>query len=613
MLLRQLVDYAERLEREDGKSVLPSGYQKVGIRWIINLDREGRMLGAPSQTTNGLEGKQERPKQFMAPYLVRSSGIKAKLLADNAEYVLGKGRTVSAAKKAEHTQKVQRYHQAFLDAVQQCANTTHLPEVEAVAHFFETVNVESLELPEETNLQRDIFTFSVEGVLPIDLPEVRSYWTKACRRTKAGKQGATLEAECLISGEYGPVMEREPVKIKGGFIPGGKTSGMNIISANRNAFESYGLSHSQVAPVKVEYAEKYANALNRLLKDDHTHLRVGPIVYVFWTKEGTIPPVVEAIARPDIQNPMLAALFLGQPIDLSPSDRPEQVKKEFTSPWAGRQFETIRNDAFYAVSLSASGSRVVVRDHLTTTVEQVKERLQAYYAAQSMVSGKASSPLGIRELARSMYRRPKRGQGPDANIEGNAPCKLLRFALQGTPLPFAFLQQIVRRNRAERKVTYPRAALTKMVLISRGKEMTDMEKLRTERSEVAYHLGRLLAALENIQKAAQPGINASIVDRFYGSASTTPAWVFGRLLNGAQNNLGKLRNSRPGIYVASEKRLQEIMGHIQDFPPVLKVEDQALFGLGYYHEKAHHWEQIKERAEDKKKSAEQHQNESPAN
>ena len=140
-----------------------------------------------------------------------------------------------------------------------------------------------------------------------------------------------------------------------------------------------------------------------------------------------------------------------------------------------------------------------------------------------------------------------------------------------------------------------------------------MEKLRTERPEVAYHLGRLLAVLENIQEAAQPGINASIVDRFYGSASTTPAWVFGRLISRAQNNLGKLRKSRPAVHTVSEKRLQEIMGHIQDFPPVLKVEDQALFGLGYYHEKAHHWEQIKERAEDKKQSAEQHQNESPAN
>jgi len=599
MLLRELVEYAERIEREDNNNVLPSGYQEVGIRWIINLDREGRIMGEFTQTTNGLEGKREGPKLFLAPQLVRASSIKAKLLADNAEYVLGKEREDSPA------EKVLQRHESFVKAMRECANATHLPKVEAVVHFLETVDLDLLELPEDIDLQRDIFTFSVDGVLPIDLPEVRSYWAKTCRKTNDGKQQAILEAECLISGEYGPVMEREPVKIKG--IPGGQTSGTNLISANQDAFESYGLSASQVAPVKVEYAEKYANALNRLLKDAYTHLRIGPVVYVFWTKDAPPPPVLESLTKPDLQNPLLAALFSGQTVDLAISDRPEQVKRGLLSPWAGREFETIRTNAFYTVSLSASGGRVVVRDHLTTTVEEAREKLRAYFQAEQMVDSKSGigNPLGIYALAAGLYRDANKEMSP------TVPVSLLEFALQGTPLPFAFLQQIVRRNRAERKVTHPRAVLTKMVLISRGKEMIGMEKLRTERPEVAYHLGRLLASLENIQEAAQPGINASIVDRFYGSASTTPAWVFGRLLNGAHNNLGKLRNSRPGIYVASEKRLQEIMSHIQDFPPVLKVEDQALFGLGYYHEKAHHWEQIKERAEDKKKSVEQSQNENP--
>jgi len=138
-----------------------------------------------------------------------------------------------------------------------------------------------------------------------------------------------------------------------------------------------------------------------------------------------------------------------------------------------------------------------------------------------------------------------------------------------------------------------------------------MERRNTDRPEIAYHLGRLLAILEKIQKDAQPGINATIVDRFYGSASTTPAWVFGRLISGAQNNLGKLRKSRPAVHTISEKRLQEVLAHIQDFPPVLKVEDQALFGLGYYHEKAYHWEQIMAHAKDKKTPAEQAKNEHP--
>lgn len=601
MLLRQLVDYAERLEREDPEGRLPPRYQKVGIRWIINLDSEGKSIGKPSRTTNGLEGRQEGPKLFVAPQLVRSVGIRAKLLADNGEYVLGIGREDSPP------EKVEKRHEAFKEAVRVCAEATDVPAIWAITRFLETLNLEGLNLPEDL-APDDRLTFSVDGTIPIDLPEIRAYWAGSTGDTPgATDQKGILEAECLISGEYGPVMNREPVKIKG--IPGGRPSGTNLISANKHAYESYGLSASQVAPVKVEYAEKYANALNRLLKDDHTHLRVGPIVYAFWTKKSALPPVVEAIARPDVQNPMLAALFSGQPIDLSPSDRSEQVKKEISSPWAGREFEALRNDAFYAVSLSASGGRVVVRDHLTTTVGQVKEKLRDYFEAQRMVDSGSESesgrPLGVYALAASLYR--------DANKEMSpaTPVHLLEFALHGTSLPFGFLQQLVRRNQIERRVTRPRAVLTKMVLISRGKEMIDMERRNTDRPETAYHLGRLLAILEKIQKDAQPGINATIVDRFYGSASTTPAWVFGRLISGAQNNLGKLRKSRPAIHTISEKRLQEVLAHIQDFPPVLKVEDQALFGLGYYHEKAYHWEQIMAHAKDKKTAAEQTQNENP--
>ena len=123
-----------------------------------------------------------------------------------------------------------------------------------------------------------------------------------------------------------------------------------------------------------------------------------------------------------------------------------------------------------------------------------------------------------------------------------------------------------------------------------------MEKLKKTRPEVAYHLGRLLAVFESIQKKAQPGINTTLVDRFYGSASTTPALVFGRLISGIQNNLAKLRKSNPGLCTIFEKELQEITASIEEFPKVLKVEEQALFGLGYFHEQASQLEKIKARS-----------------
>lgn len=591
MLLRQLVEYAERLEREQPQKVLPQRYQKVGIRWIITLDNKGRSKGKPIRTSNGLEGSKEGPKRFMAPDLVRASAVRAKLLADNGEYVLGLVGEDAAP------EKVKGRHEVFKEAVRACAEETGLPAVIAVARFLETLNVKSLALPDEVD-SRDIFTFSVGDVMPIDLPAVRSYWAKHAGGNPAGKEReGTFEAECLISGEYGPVMDREPVKIKG--IPGGQSSGTNLISANQRAFESYGLSASHVAPVKLEYAEKYANALNDLLRNKHTHLRVGPVVYVFWTKDAPPPPIVESLSKPEIENPLLAALFTGEPIELKASDRPEQVKKSLVSPWAGREFESIRDNAFFAISLSANGGRAVVRDQLTSTVKDVRDKLRAYFTAQQMVdnTGQSGNPLGIYTLAAGLYRDANKEMAP------GVPVSLLAFALRGKSLPFLFLQQLVRRNCIERRVTRPRAILTKMVLLSSGKEMSGMEKLKKTRPEVAYHLGRLLAVFESIQKKAQPGINTTLVDRFYGSASTTPALVFGRLISGIQNNLAKLRKSNPGLCTIFEKELQEITASIEGFPKVLKVEEQALFGLGYFHEQASRREKIKARSKRTQASA----------
>ena len=310
MLLKRLVDYAVRLDHESGTEKLPPGYQQVPIRWLIELDMNGRFQG-PSRTTDGSGSKRDRGKRFVAPDLMRSSGIRAKLLADNAEYVLGRGKPES------DPEKVRKRHEAFKNLVADCAEVTGLPEVQAVQHFLEQLNREELDLTENFDpSENENVTFTVGGIMPIDLPEVREYWAKAALSAPHGrKKGNGLEAECLISGEYGPVMNREPVKIKG--IPGGQSSGMNLISANESAYESYGLKASQIAPVKVEYAEKYANALNQLLKDEQTHLRLGPVVYVFWTREQPIPPVVEALRAPDRKSTRLNSSHI--PLSRMPS------------------------------------------------------------------------------------------------------------------------------------------------------------------------------------------------------------------------------------------------------------------------------------------------------
>ena len=114
-----------------------------------------------------------------------------------------------------------------------------------------------------------------------------------------------------------------------------------------------------------------------------------------------------------------------------------------------------------------------------------------------------------------------------------------------------------------------------------------MVALESAHPSPAYHCGRLLAILESVQRAALGSVNATIVDRFYGAASATPSTVFGALLRGAQPHLAKLKRDRPGAHVNLQRRLEEVCSRIDDWPATLPLKEQALFSLGYYHQRAH--------------------------
>ncbi len=62
--------------------------------------------------------------------------------------------------------------------------------------------------------------------------------------------------------------------------------------------------------------------------------------------------------------------------------------------------------------------------------------------------------------------------------------------------------------------------------------------------------------------------------------------VFARLVKGAQPHLAKLDRDRHGAYVALQARIEEILSGISTFPRTLALEQQALFVLGYYHQRA---------------------------
>lgn len=173
------------------------------------------------------------------------------------------------------------------------------------------------------------------------------------------------------------------------------------------------------------------------------------------------------------------------------------------------------------------------------------------------------------------------------NVPPNLVGKVIESIIDGTPYPQSLLQQCIRRIRAEQNVNRARAAIIKAylnrykrILKTNQKEIT--MSLDLTNINVAYRIGRLFSVLEKIQEEANPGINATIRDRFYGSASSSPITVFPRLLSLKNSHLKKLNDGRK-IYF--EKLIGEIVNEIKSFPTNLSLNEQANFAIGYYHQR----------------------------
>lgn len=595
-LLSQLRDYELRKSYEEKQQsdnvAMPFMYTLQNVRWELRLNGDGTLRDVLPLSSGRSRG-QDTGKPMAAPNVVRTVGIKPRLLMDNAEYVLGQ------PKKAGDKKALER-HQAFVELVQRCAEETGEGTVQVIANFLvQELPKYSLEEFREEKLPDD-FTpdantiFTVDGINPLDLSSVQKFW--ASQFSQDADDSAEFRAECLITGEVGPVMKREPVKVKG--ILGGQTSGMSFISANAKAFASYGLEASHVAPVKFEVAEQYASGLNRLLADSATCMKVAKATFVFWAKEGATLPVGKILNDSEFD---LAAYGLAPEPSYQQAES-RQVGAVLSSPFAGRLADFDPQQAFYLASMTPSGSRIAVRSHLTTTLHEVLDNLKRYFAAQALAqsSTKDRTSYDLYALVSGMYRDARKEHTePDVNA-------LVQFALTGQPLPLSFLPKLNARNRVdEYRVTRPRAVLTKMVLLSRDfKELTmdkdTLDALNPNQPDPAYHLGRLLAVLDSIQRSVMKA-NTTLVDRFYGSMSTMPHTVVGRLIHGAQAHLQKLRKENGPAYSAKQSELAEVMSHIADIPPKpLSTAQQALFALGYYHQRAHTFAVIEQRSAAKK-------------
>jgi CRISPR-associated protein Csd1 len=578
-----LTELYQLYQRSEG---LPSMHSKVKIRWLIPINVDGSLKGN-FLDLKGAGKAEQRGKEFIVPDVIRAAGIKPKLLADNGEYVLG------LQKEGADAKKVAERHRQFKELLQHCAETTQSPSVLAVLRFYDAWNPDGW--TQEGVDPADNFTFEVHGIadraiIPASAAEsltaVQDFWAIAT----ADPDSPIMT--CLVTGKVGPVEARLPVKIKG--VPKGQTAGTSLVSANAAPFSSYGLENSLTSPISRDAGEGFGKALNDLISGDKTRVYLGPVVYTFWTREES---EVDTIC------------------DCMDEDQPEEVRDLFRGATTGqhRRFGA-EGDRFYALGLSASGGRAVVRSWIDVPIAEVRRNLDSWFAAQTIVDKYGQIPdrpyFSVKSLARAMYRK-----GEDFEMQCSS---LINVALSGDRrLPGEMLARAVRRTAIEHDLPHHRAALIKLILtkndvISPQIPMNELNldpQFEHETDKMAYHCGRLLAHLESVQRAALGDINTTLIDRYYGAASHTPGKVFGELVKDAQAHLRKLRVTKPGVHEALQQRMEGIMvmfSPATEFPNTLTMQQQSIFSLGYYHQRASsRKEAMARKAENAAKKAEQ--------
>ena len=383
----------------------------------------------------------------------------------------------------------------------------------------------------------------------------------------AGSVPAGPAQTCLITGVADNV-ERLHAPIKG--VWGAQTSGAKIVSFNLKPFTSYGKEQGENAPVGKRAVFAYTTALNHLLASPQ-RIQVGDASTVFWAEK---------------ENPMeslLAQLFEEPPKD-DPDRGARAVRALFEAPRSGAGYINDKDPTrFYVLGL-APKRRIAVRFWHVATVGELAGHIRQHFEDTRIVH-RPHEPEFL-SLFRLLVSTAVQGKAD--NLPPNLAGELMRAILTGTPYPEALLQAAVRRLRAEREVGYARASLIRACVNRRARysghsQEPEVGMKLDDNPSVGYRLGRLFAVLEKIQEEASPGINTTIRDRYYGSASSTPATVFATLMRLKNHHLAKLENR--GRAVNLERLIGGILVGMDQFPAHLSLPDQGRFAIGYYHQR----------------------------
>lgn len=596
-MLKALSEYYDCLCRQKDSGLVQDGYSKISVNYNMVLKADGTLKEIMPYVRPAIIGNKTKEigREELFPFRNSISGIASETIDHREKYLFGmewdkqnEKLTVTKSSLLAFS-KDREKNLEFLDGLSS-------PVIDAFKNYLKQWNPETelenpilLSLGKKYSAAKFVVTSEEDVGLQNSLnrdPYVKEKW-EAGWNNKPIPDDAVM-GQCSVSGKFGQIA-RIHDNLTG--IPGGLATGVNIVCLKSSAFWSYGKKESYNSSVSQEVMEKYTKAFNYLASTPNHKQVMDDMTLLFWA-------MTDESEKPYIQTfgtGMGFFHFNDENSEESEQNEREVNEKRLASIF--RQFadgkeadwESLgmkKNTQFFLLGVKANSSRLAVKIFGHDSFENMMKNIQRHHEDLQL------SP-DDRQI--SLWALSKVLKSPISSKDILPPdlaAKILESILKDTPYPRYMLDTAVRRAKTDQddasknfhsvsreRVRIIKACLTRFNIIKRG----ELNMLNTQNQDGAYNCGRLFAVLEMIQQKALPGINATIKDKFFSSACSTPYLVFPRLMKLTQSHLGKL-NKDAEIYY--EKLIQEILSNLNDFfPRALNMEKQGMFILGYYQQK----------------------------
>ena len=606
MLLKHLYDFAISRKLLDDLAFR----RETPVRWIIHLDLNGNLVASGPQETEG--PRRNKGHYYSVPRTSRAtnSGTVADFLVDDIGAIFCMTTKPNGSPNERTAVKLRAKHRDFWNQVRLAHQATKNPAFRAMLRFrghmrrsappFLRVNDDGTgwlvktASEDEKPLGSDFFSFAVGGSEPLFLDEtVREHWRKVHAAELRDREESAQTGLCMVTGETNVPLARTHTPMVTGLPKPAKGVGAGIVGFESPSFRSYGFEKSYNAPTSVMASRAYLLALQFLSKREDHWLTLGPAWLCFWAAhtDSAASLFRKLLNRPD----------------------PITVQRFMTSPWAGIEKPPPDTEKFFAVTLTAAGPRIVVKEWLQTTVSDAANNFRQWFADLELVlppqplskpraAGKETDfPLSIYGLARATVRDTK-------DLPPEVPAQLYRAALERAAPSTSLLRPLLKQlhSKLVRDGTHrllcdeSRFALLKLIL-NRNRKNNHMEikpQLTSETDDPAYNCGRLLAILAATQdKAFDYKLEgAGVAERYFGTASVSPTSVLPLLLRLNRHHLHKISKSErfAGHERFIQQQIEGVMvlfkpanpGASPTFPRTLDLQSQGRFALGFYQQTA---------------------------